>query len=177
MTRQLKIFLSLGVTLLLTLNQINAQVTQSISATGHIYAEIIPVFSAGEVTRLNFGRFSPGPQGGKIILTPQNTISVQGSIVTGTGSHNAGSFLVTGDEDAAFTVSLPSDPVVLKHISSEKSMLIEEWNSYPLPGPGNGRLQNGIQMVNVGATLKVGTIHDNPVGVYTGTYSITFDFN
>lgn len=177
MTAQLKIFLSLGFLIVLNLNHIHAQGTQSIGATGHVYAEIIPVFSANEVTRMNFGRFSPGPQGGRIILTPQGTVSLQGSIVPGVGSHNAGSFAVSGDEDASFSISLPADPVVLRHTSSEKSMLIEEWNSWPLPGPGNGRLQNGYQVVNVGATLKVGTIHDNPAGVYTGTYSITFDFN
>ena len=177
MTIQLKIVLSLGVLFVLNLNHIHAQETQSISATGHVYAEIIPVFSANEVTRMNFGRFSPGPQGGRIILTPQSTVSVQGSIVTGVGSHNAASFEVSGDEDAAFSISLPDDPVLLKHVSSEKSMLIEEWNSGPLPGPGNGQLRNGFQVVNVGATLKVGTMHDNPAGVYTGTYTITFDFN
>jgi hypothetical protein len=38
-------------------------------------------------------------------------------------------------------------------------------------------LADGSQTVYVGATLKVGTINDNPVGVYTGTYAITFDFN
>lgn len=177
MTRQLKIFLSLGVILILNLSQSHAQGTQSISVSGHVYAEVIPVFSANEVTRMNFGRFSPGPQGGRIILTPQSTLSVQGSIVTAAGSHNAAIFAVSGDEDASYSISLPADPVVLKHTSSEKSMIIEEWNSYPVPGPGNGRLQNGYQMVNVGATLKVGTIHDNPAGVYTGTYEITFDFN
>ncbi|HNY51954.1 MAG TPA: DUF4402 domain-containing protein [Bacteroidales bacterium] len=177
MTAKLKIFLSLGFLVLFNLSHTHAQGTLPIGATGHVYAEIIPVFSANEITRMNFGRFSPGPQGGRIVLSPQGTVSVQGSIVIGVGSHNAASFAVTGDEDASYSISLPTDPVLLRHTSSEKSMLIEEWNSWPLPGPGNGRLQNGIQMVNVGATLKVGTIHDNPAGVYTGTYIITFDFN
>lgn len=40
-----------------------------------------------------------------------------------------------------------------------------------------GMLQGGFQIVYVGATLKVGTIEDNPVGIYTGSYMITFDFN
>ncbi|MBK7488856.1 MAG: hypothetical protein IPI74_03385 [Bacteroidales bacterium] len=25
--------------------------------------------------------------------------------------------------------------------------------------------------------MRVGTLNDNPVGVYTGTYAITFEFN
>lgn len=147
------------------------------SATGHVTAEIIPIFSASETSQMNFGRFAPGPTGGQIILTPQSTISVLGSVFTGTGSHNAASFYVSGDTDAAYSISLPSDPVVLTHISTSKTMRIEEWVSVPSPGVGTGMLQNGFQMVLVGATLKVGSLDDNPVGRYTGTYKITFDFN
>lgn len=150
---------------------------QSTSATGHIFAEIIPVFSAREIAQLNFGRFSPGPQGGKIVLSPQNTISVQGSVFIGTGSHNAASYYVTGDEDASYSISLPSGRIVLNHTASSKTMTIEEWYSVPAPGIGTGMLQNGFQVVSVGATLNVGTLEDNPVGIYTGTYTITFDFN
>lgn len=177
MFRPVKILFSLGIFIFLNLNYTNAQVTQSISATGHVFAEIIPVFSAGENSQLNFGRFSPGPQGGKIILTPQSTLSVQGSIILGTGSHNAGSFYVTGDNNASYSISLPSEPVFIKHNASERSMVLEDWNSWPPPGNGTGLLQNGFQVVNVGATLKIGTIADNPVGVYTGFYTITFGFN
>jgi len=56
-------------------------------------------------------------------------------------------------------------------------MSVDEWFSDPAPGIGTGMLQNGFQVVLVGATLNVGTLHDNPVGIYTGTYTITFDFN
>lgn len=167
---------------LLLLSQINcenarAQSVSSVSAAGHIFAEVIPVFAASETAQLNFGRFSPGPQGGRIILTPQNTISVSGSIFSGAGTHNAASFYVSGDTDATYSISLPEDPVVLKHINSARTMTVEEWNSVPAPGTGTGILQDGFQVVSVGATLNVGTLYDNPVGIYTGTYTITFDFN
>ncbi len=56
-------------------------------------------------------------------------------------------------------------------------MLVENWNSVPAPGIGTGMLQNGYQTVYVGATLKVGSLSDNPVGIYSGSYEITFDFN
>ncbi len=154
-----------------------AQVTSPISATGHIIAEIIPVFSASETSQLNFGRFSPGPQGGQIVLTPQSTISVLGSIFTGTGTHNAASFYVSGDVNAAYSISLPSDPVILTHLTDAKTMVVENWVSIPAPGIGTGMLQDGFQVVYLGATLKVGTLFDNPIGVYTGSYTITFDFN
>lgn len=148
-----------------------------VSATGHVFAEIIPVYSATETSQLNFGRFAPGPQGGLIIITPQSTISVVGGVFKGVGSYNAASFFVSGDVDAAFSVSLPTAPVILKHVSSARTMTVQDWVSIPQQGIGTGMLQNGSQIVYVGATLKIGTIYDNPVGIYTGTYQITFDFN
>ena len=153
---------------------VSAQPATPVSATGHVIAEIIPVFSASETSQLNFGRFSPGPQGGMIILTPQSTISVTGSVFKGIGSHNAASFYVSGDADAAYSISLPTSPVILTHTSNAKTMLIQDWVSEPQQGIGTGMLQDGFQIVYVGATLKVGTLYDNPVGIYTGTYTDNF---
>ena len=79
--------------------------------------------------------------------------------------------------DAAFSITLPAEPVVLTNTESSKTMTVGNWNSSPPPGIGTGMLRDGMQTVFVGATLNVGTIHDNPVGVYTGSYTITFDFN
>jgi len=176
MMRLLKFYSGLIFLFVLAEIEVLAQVPTSASATGHVIAEIIPVFSASETSQLNFGRFSPGPQGGKIILTPENTVSVLGSVFKGTGTHNAASFYVTGEDDAAYSITLPTSPVVLTHTASAKTMIVDDWVSVPSPGIGTGMLQDGYQIVYVGATLNVGTLHDNPVGVYTGTYMITFDF-
>jgi hypothetical protein len=153
------------------------QTTPQVSTTGRIIAEVISVFAASETSQMNFGRFSPGPAGGEIILTPLSTVSVLGSIFKGVGTNNAASFYVTGDADAAFTITLPGSPVVLTNTLNAKTMKVENWISIPSSGVGAGKLQDGFQTVYVGATLKVGTIYDNPVGIYTGTYTITFDFN
>ncbi len=154
-----------------------SQISIPVSATGQIFAEIIPVFSASETSQMNFGRFSPGPQGGDLILSPESTVSVLGSVFKGTGTHNAASFYVSGDVDAAYSISLPSNPVVITNTSNAKTMRVEDWVSIPSPGIGAGILQNGFQVVYVGATLKIGTLNDNPVGTYSGSYTITFDFN
>ena len=100
-----------------------------------------------------------------------------GSVYKGSGLHNAASFYVTGDIDAAYTITLPTSPVILNHISDAKTMMVKDWVSIPSPGIGSGKLRNGFQEVYVGATLKVGTLNDNPVGIYMGSYTITFDFN
>ncbi|HEX2969485.1 MAG TPA: DUF4402 domain-containing protein [Bacteroidales bacterium] len=147
------------------------------TAMGHIVAEVITVYSATETAQMNFGRFAPGSEGGEIILTPSGTLSVRGNIYTGNGTHNAASFYISGDPNASFTVSLPQTPVFLKHISSSKTMMIEDWIANTGTGIGSGILEDGAQTVFVGATLKVGSLQDNPVGVYAGTYTISFDFN
>ena len=147
------------------------------SATGDIFAEIIPVFSASQTSQMNFGKFSPGPQGGEIILSPDNYVSVLGSVYKGSGMHSAASFYISGDEDAIYSISLPSDPVLITNTRSAQTMRVENWLSTPAPGIGTGQLLNGFQVVNVGATLKVGTLKDNPVGIYKGSYTVTFDFN
>jgi len=154
-----------------------AQPPMSSTVTGHITAEVINTLSAIETSQLSFGKFSPGPQGGDLILTPQNTISVLGSVWPGSGTHNAASFYVTGDPGIAYTITLPASPVTISHMGSARTMTVEEWRSVPEATPGAGMLENGSQTVYVGATLKVGNLNDNPVGIYTGTYSITFDFN
>jgi len=177
MRRLIIYYFSLLCLLITIQGNIYAQVTSQASATGHIFAEIIPVFAASETSELNFGKFSPGAQGGEIILTPESTVSVLGSVYKGPGTHNAASFYVSGDADAAFSVSLPPGDIVLRHMGTEKTMVVRDWISIPSPGIGTGMLQNGFQVVYVGATLKIGPLNDNPVGIYTGSYTITFDFN
>lgn len=156
--------------------QLQAQSSQQASVTGHVSAEVIAAFSAIETSQMNFGRFSPGPFGGLVIISPQGAISVSGSVVA-SGIHNAASFSVSGDSQSSFSVSLPKTAAILTSTNSAKTMLISNWNSVPSTGPSAGTLQDGNMTVYVGATLEVGNMHSNPVGIYTGTYIITFDFN
>ncbi|NLN31591.1 MAG: DUF4402 domain-containing protein [Bacteroidales bacterium] len=172
-----KYFFCLTVILIVSGSWIRAQTGTSASATGHITAEVITVYSATEMSQMNFGRFYPGPQGGEIILTPESTVSVMGSVYKEVGTQTAASFYVSGHTGTSFTITLPREPVLLNHVTSARTMIINDWISSPGTEPAAGILQNGAQMVYVGATLKIGTLEDNPVGVYAGTFNITFDFN
>ena len=177
MNRSLKILFSLVVCLFIGKGGAFAQSGNQASATGQIFAEVITICTAEETAPLNFGKFAPGPSGGEIILTPRSTISLLGNVFKGTGAHNAASFYVAGEYDAAFSVTLPSSPVRITHVSSARTMVVDNWQSIPAPGYGTAILQGGSQIVYVGATLKMGSLLDNPVGIYTGSYTITFDFN
>jgi hypothetical protein len=177
MVKLFKIIIILTGYLSVNHGEISAQTTIPVTAQGQVFAEVISMYTATERAQMNFGRFSPGDQGGEIVLTPESTVSVLGSIFIGPGSRNAASFAVSGDVDAVFSISLPATPVVLTHTASARTMQVINWASNPVPGIGTGKLQNGSQMVYIGATLKVGTVIDNPVGIYSGSYSVTFDFN
>lgn len=176
MKKKALIFICLLLLLSATSRKLLAQSQQAV-ATGHVFAEVITALSAVETSQLNFGRFSPGPFGGEIILTPQGSVSVTGSVVKGSGLHNAASFYLTGDIHTAFSISMPDTPIILTNTTNARTMRVSSWVTVPSPGPGAGTLEEGFLTVYVGATLEVGTLFDNPVGIYTGTYEITFDFN
>jgi len=153
----------------------NAKAQASVSA--HATAEVIQALTATETAELNFGRFSPETTGGEVKLTPTGVRSSSGTVALSGGVHNAASFYITGQDQATVSITLPSGPAVLTNSISAKTMQVYNWESNPTAGLGVGLLNNGSLAINVGATLKVGTMNDNPVGIYAGTYAITFSYN
>ena len=153
--------------------KVNAQASVTATAT----AQVIAALAAAETAQLNFGRFSPETQGGTILLTPDGVLTTQGTVVSGGGSHSSASFYITGEPNATFSIILPTTPTVLTNSASSKTMLVNGWQSIPAPGVGGGKLTGGSVTVQVGAALNVGDVNANPVGIYTGSYSITFSYN
>jgi hypothetical protein len=147
------------------------------SVTAQAFAEVISALTATETSQLNFGKFSPEVQGGKVIITPDGIRTTSGSVILSGGIANSGIFYITGAPDAAFSIQLPNGPAVLVHQKSSKTMLVSNWVSYPQAGNGTGILANGQQFVYLGATLNVGSMLDNPVGLYSGAFNLTFAYN
>ena len=152
-----------------------AKAQASVQATAN--AEVIEALTTTETAQLNFGRFSPETQGGKIILTPDGVRTAQGTVVLGGGTHNSASFYITGQYEATFSITLPSGPALLTNTQNNKTMEVTDWSSYPAPGIGVGKLVGGSMTVRVGAVLNVGDFNANPVGLYAGIYAITFAYN
>jgi hypothetical protein len=168
------ILLFVGILILMFL-QVTVVIAQEVRATAT--AEVIEALTTTETSQLNFGRFSPETQGGKIVLTPDGGISTQGTVVLGGGTHNPASFYITGQYEATFSITLPAGPAMLTNIQNDKTMQVSEWQSYPPAGIGVGKLVGGSMNVNIGASLTVGDMNANPVGLYAGTYSVTFAYN
>jgi len=167
-----KIFLS--IIFLILFSEIKSQ--ESVKARA--LAEIIQVLTATETSQLNFGRFSPETQGGKIVLSSDGVRTSEGSIILVSSLYNSGSFYLTGEYDATFTITLPSAPEYIENDVSHKTMKIDNWRTYSVnDNSGIYKLDKGSAIVRVGADLNVGNMIENPVGIYRGTYSITFSYN
>ena len=156
---------------------LTARANAQASVTASMTAEVIAALTATEHSQLNFGKFSPETNGGEIHLSPQGVRTVSGSAVLSGGGQSSGSFIITGEDQSTFSITLPTGQSLLTNSSGSKTMTVTGWESIPAPGIGVGVLAGGSQEVKVGATLIVGTMNDNPVGIYTGSYLITFAYN
>lgn len=163
---------ALSLLLLLLVLKVQAQAT----INGQAYAEVIAALTAFENNQMSFGKFSPEIAGGQIVLTPEGARLVEGSVILGGGIAQPGKFIITGQPDATYSIQLPTGPALLAN-SSNNTMIVDNWVSNPPAGNGTGILAGGSETVSIGATLTIGSLDDNPVGIYTGTYSLTFAYN
>jgi len=169
------LLLIFSVALLSGFNIHKAYTQVSASVTAHATAEVIEALTAEEQTAMSFGKFTAG-NGGVVILTPEGIRTATEVKLSG-GAATSGKFFLTGQYEALVSITLPALPVILYNSVSSKTMEVIDWVSVPPAGLGAGKLEKGALAVNVGASLKVGNIEANPVGLYNGTYEITFAYN
>ncbi len=146
--------------------------------TASVYAEVTEILTASETDQLNFGRFAPEDEGGKVIITPEGMRTAQGRVYLAHGDfHSPGRFKVVGIPNANISIELPVGDVMLSNQNSGQYMLVHEWVTMP-PASENVKIkENGSLEISLGATLTVGPIDKNPVGMYAGTFSLTFAYN
>lgn len=147
------------------------------SATANASATIIKPISALEGAILNFGKFSPKQTGGEIVIAPDGTRYASGPVTLVGGTYNQAVFHILGEPDYNVAISVPTMPTMLTNIITGKTMQIHKWTSLPSLEAEIMLPTSGALNLNVGATLKVGDLNENPVGMYSGTYIITFSYN
>lgn len=145
--------------------------------TGQASAEVIEALTATETNQLSFGRFATSNTGGNIVIDPTGNRQAVGAVMLVAGPAGPGQFQLTGFPDATVTIQLPDGPAVLLHQSTGETMIVDNWVSDPPTGNGPATLTNGAALVSIGATLSVGSYEENPVGVYAGTFQLTFAYN
>lgn len=125
-------------------------------------------------TRLNFGAIEVLSGGSVIRIVPQTGIR---TAVSGAGNINlvnsptpaAGSFLVTGQPNAAVTVTLPTTATITG--SNGGTMTVNNFTKFPTTTTLDA---TGSLTLKVGADLSVGA--NQTAGTYTGTYTITVNY-
>lgn len=140
-------------------------------------AEVVEALKATELSALNFGKFSPEISGGEIRLTPDGIRTAIGNVSLTGSSYNPAVFQLVGQKETSVNIILPSGTVILTNQSSGKSLEVYNWVVNPGETSGIAVLSNGVLLLKVGATLKVGTISDNPIGKYSGIYEINFSYD
>lgn len=148
-----------------------------VPVTGQVLAEVIEALTATETNQLHFGRFATSATGGSIVITPEGNRYANGSVMLVSGPFGPGQFVITGFPEATFIMLLPEGPSVLSHQPTNRTMIVDNWVSSPPAGSGPLILSNGTAVISIGATLNVGNYEQNPVGIYAGTYQLTFAYN
>ena len=166
------LFILLALLAGLGIQQVNAQAR----STASISAAVVYPNSAAAQSQLSFGHCAPGPEGGQVQLKPNGEISTKGSIIMINNDYSPARFYITGIQEQAFSISLSEGPTILSHQDSRNTILVHGWDSNPSPHE-TWKLDNGALDVNVGAVLDVNNMNDNPMGVYTGFYSIIFNYH
>ena len=120
---------------------------------------------------LSFGKFSAGI--GSVTVRPDGSRLATGQVVAfDSGPGQAADFIVTGDPDLTYAVTLPGNGTVTMS-DGIHTMAINDFVSSPV---ASGILSGGgSQLLHVGATLHVGA--NQPAGNYMGTFIVVVDYN
>ena len=141
------------------------------STTGNAQAIIVTPIAISESQSMNFGSIGPDTAASTVVLdTAGGVTSGTAQLVPGTGAA-AGIFAVTGEAAYTYAITLPASATLT---FGANTMTVDTWST--TTGSGTATLDGtGADTVNVGATLHVGG--GQAAGTYTGTYTITVDYN
>lgn len=132
----------------------------------------LQVYAAQE---LSFGSFFTGSSGGTVVISPQGSRSFTGTVIGMASFPGAPAvFDLRFIQGRMVHMVFPSS-AILSRIGGGGSMMVTGFIS---DKPGNSLVTTAahpfINPVNVGATLNVGSVAENPPGSYTGSFTVTF---
>jgi hypothetical protein len=134
---------------------------------------LTPISVSNSTQALAYGSFVAGSGGSVIVaVNPLGRSASGGVFLVPSGIWSAGAFSVTGDPNLTYAITLPADGVVVL-TSGANTMAVNGFISNPAP---TGQLSlGGSQTLMVGATLSVSS--NQVSGSYSGSYSVTVDYN
>ncbi|MCB2220637.1 MAG: DUF4402 domain-containing protein [Bacteroidetes bacterium] len=159
------------------ISSVKGQTAIQSSTTAHVFARVYSAITSVKTSQESFGHFFPLSYDGQLINGPDGILSVKGNAEQGGDIQYSTSFDVSGNGNTAFAISVPRSPITLTNQLDSKTMTLKDWKYVSLDTAEEGEIPFGYKTVNLNATLKLGSQKDNPVGFYTGFYTVTFGFN
>ncbi|MEG9328440.1 DUF4402 domain-containing protein [Salinimicrobium catena] len=156
----------------------NANAQSDASATGDSTAELIAGLTITKQNTLDFGRIMTTNTAGTVTVSNDGlSDGVTGGVAhTSDSSPAPATFILTGEPNASYTVTLPANDVVfLTHSVDAISTLAV--NGFETASLTPSLDANGDGSISVGAVLSVGTTADSPSGVYNGTFDVSVYYN
>lgn len=142
---------------------------QAQSADAGAGARIIAPLEISNVADLYFGTIAPSTT-----VADQVVVGADGSRKCGpaltclTADHTAAAFAVTGEADAFYTISLPSQIKIVNE--NGNAMLVSDFTG----SKANVQLLKGEDSFTVGGTLDVGVRQE--AGKYTGSFTVAVEY-
>lgn len=133
---------------------------------------MIATLRARESQTMAFGRLVSPQADSLISLEPGGGLTTAGGepLLALGGQATPGGFELTGEPDAAFSVTLPAGATLR---GPQGTMELEDFRSDT--SSGRGTLAGGTATVRVGATLRVKA--KQPPGLYRGHYLVVFSYD
>ncbi len=139
--------------------------TKTASAT----ATVIVPLTITKTADLRFGSFAPTASAGSVTISTGGARSSSNVQLSALNVGGAAGFSVAGDTTATYAITLPGSATLT---NGANSMTIGSFTSNP---SATGTLVAGAGTVAIGGTLAVGA--SQAAGSYTGTFSVTMDYN
>lgn len=140
------------------------------STTTTATAKVVSPVTLVKTADLLFGTIIPTMTAGTVTMSPIGGRTSSNVTLSTIALGNAAAFYLTGKSGSGFSIVLPSNITLT---GPGASMQLSVFKSTPsLVGSFN---TSGNATVNVGATLAVGA--NQAAGVYSGSFSITVDYN
>lgn len=153
-----------------------ASYAQTNTATATATGVILTPITISNVRNLNFGNIVSSGTIGTLTIAPTSagtaTAGGGASIATPAGSPTSAQFAVSGVDNLAFTVTVPTSDHTVK--SGANTMLVNAFTTNTTGGVAN--LSSGSYTLYVGATLNVGITQ--PAGTYVSetAFNVTVNY-
>lgn len=159
-----------GLTGSFTVSAVDDSTSKTDDASANGVAKVVAPISISQTKSLSFGKIAPGNLAGTLTISTNGTKTIKNATEIGGDPTSQGVFSVTGNGNAAFSITLPPATSLS---SGTHTMIVNNFNHDRGVSPTISG--GGSRTVNVGATLNIGA--NQASGLYAGTYAITVNYN